>query len=311
MRLRTTVRGAAALAGLTVLAAALVPATANAQTAATVCGLGLSTVTPGGDHKQLGVSATKPPSAGTPSVGPKDLYPDGKARLASSVGYEPVVPAGEQVGSYLVLGSDMYSSGYTTDGTGTAVVPGSVSLTKVGGGWGVDYVYFEQSHYTEGFSYSRYNTYALRDTGEFIRWTVDSTGWHNRQATTALPRGIETMALISQTRTYDTFLANTAAGGLYTVRVPTTSPLTPVVKVVRSSTWQGFETLIAEKCGSQSTLLLGVDKDTNTGYLYAIGHANGTATVIQGLGKVGGTFADAFYSRRFLDTPEAGNLFGE
>ncbi|GAA3095562.1 hypothetical protein GCM10010530_20640 [Kribbella aluminosa] len=33
------------------------------------------------------------------------------------------------------------------------------------------------------------------------------------------------------------------------------------------------------------THLLGTDEDTKAGYLYAVGHANGTATVINLLGK--------------------------
>jgi hypothetical protein len=44
-------------------------------------------------------------------------------------------------------------------------------------------------------------------------------------------------------------------------------------------------------------LLLGIDKDTRTGYLYAVSHANGTATVIKGLGKVPTTFTDKTYFR--------------
>jgi hypothetical protein len=84
-----------------------------------------------------------------------------------------------------------------------------------------------------------------------------------------------------------------------------------VVTKVRTSTWQVFETLIAEKCGVQSTLLLGIDKDTKTGYLYAVSHAKGAATVIQGLGKVPATFAESSYFRAFLDTPAAGHLNGE
>jgi hypothetical protein len=100
------------------------------------------------------------------------------------------------------------------------------------------------------------------------------------------------MALISKTRTYDTFLVNTRGGALYTVRIPTTSPMKPVVKVVRTATWQAFETLLAVKCGLSGTLLLGIDKDTKAGYLYAVGHANGLSTVIKGLGKVQGTFPD-------------------
>jgi hypothetical protein len=82
-----------------------------------------------------------------------------------------------------------------------------------------------------------------------------------------------------------------------------------VVKKVRSATWQGFEFLVAEKCGSQSTLLAAIDKDSGSAYLYAVGHANGTATVIKGLGKVPGNFTDPVY---YLHTAE-GNapLFGE
>jgi hypothetical protein len=51
------------------------------------------------------------------------------------------------------------------------------------------------------------------------------------------------------------------------------------------------------KCGQYGTLLLGIDKDTKTGYKYAVGQANGTATVIQSLGKVQGTFGDPVYYR--------------
>ncbi|MFG1812385.1 hypothetical protein ACGFIF_01350 [Kribbella sp. NPDC049174] len=98
-------------------------------------------------------------------------------------------------------------------------------------------------------------------------------------------------------RTYETFLMNTRGGALYTVRIPTTSPMKPIVKVVRSSTWQGFESLTAQKCGQYGVLLLGIGKDTGAGYLYAFGHANGTGAVIKGLGRVPSTFDDPVYFR--------------
>ena len=84
----------------------------------------------------------------------------------------------------------------------------------------------------------------------------------------------------------------TKGGALYTAHIPLKSPMRPVVKQVRSSTWQVFETLTSERCGAHGTLLLGIDKKTRSGYPYAVGHANGSATVIRGLGKVGGTFGD-------------------
>lgn len=309
-RKRNAVWSTTGLVSGALLAASLVAAPAHATgtaTAATTCGLRLGAVTAGGDHSIQRITATTPPTVDSAVVGPKDLYLDGTARLASSVGYEPVVPAGEQRQGLVAIGPRMYYSGYTTDGSGTETVPGSVTQTLVGGGWSQYHRFFERSTYSlSGFS--RTNTYTV--ASEVIaRWTVTKGGWRYY---TTYPgfTAVKTMALISQTRSYDTFLANTYGGALYTVRIPTGSG-SPVVKKVRTSTWQGFETLIAEKCGSQSTLLLGIDKDTETGYLYAVSHATGATTVIKGLGKVPATFAESSYFRVFLDTPEAGHLYGE
>ncbi|MFI5695447.1 hypothetical protein ACIA58_26575 [Kribbella sp. NPDC051586] len=55
-----------------------------------------------------------------------------------------------------------------------------------------------------------------------------------------------------------------------------------------------FETLVAAPCG-QGTTVLAIDKDTGAGYLYSVGHANGLATVIKGLGKAPGSFTDPVY----------------
>ena len=120
---------------------------------------------------------------------------------------------------------------------------------------------------------------------------------------------VKAMTLLSRTSTYDTLLMTTRGGALYTVHIPLTSPMRPVLKVVRASTWQGFETLIANRCGQYGTLLLGIDKDTGAGYLYAVGHANGTSTVIRSLGKTPGTFTDPvnFHWSNYNDLP----LYGE
>jgi hypothetical protein len=104
------------------------------------------------------------------------------------------------------------------------------------------------------------------------------------------------MTLISQTATYDTFLMTLTSGKLYTAHLPLAGGqvIPGVVKEVRSSTWQGFESLVAAPCG-EGTLLLAIDKDSGSGYLYHVGHANGTATTIQSLGKASGTFTDPTY----------------
>ncbi len=184
------------------------------------------------------------------------------------------------------------------DGYRTGAVPSdAVEFTRIGGGWD-KFTYFETSHYDEGAhpgSVAHTHYYGLRNDGTLFRWRQDN-GW---RADGSYPgfAAVRTMTLISQTRTYDTFLANTRSGALYTIRIPISSPMKPIVKPVRTRTWQGFESLVAERCGQYGVLLLGIDKDSKSAYLYAVGHANGTATVINSLGKVPSTLDDPVYFR--------------
>jgi hypothetical protein len=265
-------------------------------------------VTAGGDHKVQEIKGTTPPISVTPKVMAKDLYADGAVRLASSVGWEPIPNKGTLQAGLVGIGDRLYDSSYMLDMSGDALV-GPPVLRLIGGGWS-QHRYVEQSKYYNGLISGRQNAHALAgDT--LTRWTVTpKSGWQNRKAYTGFA-SVKTMALISQTATYDTFLANTYGGALYTIRVYTTGTAAPVVKKVRASTWQSFDAFVAVKCGTQSTLLLAIDKDTKTGRVYAVGHANGTATLIQGLGPVATTFPDPHYFRFFTDTPESGNLFGE
>jgi hypothetical protein len=83
--------------------------------------------------------------------------------------------------------------------------------------------------------------------------------------------------------------------------------MTPVVKQVRSGTWGAFDYLVAQRCGQVSTLLIGVDKDAGTAYLYAMSHANGSSTVIQSLGKLPGTYTDPIYFLRTHGTDLRGD----
>ena len=273
---------------------------------ATVCGLRLGSVTASGDHRLQQISASSPPTVTRTIDGPKNLFPDDQWRLAGSVGWEPAVAAGEHRYGLVTIGHTLYSFGYQTSGDLLEVQPGTFGQTAVGGGWTPAMSYFDQSAYYYGTSV-RTNVYALW-SGWIWRW---GAGWRGVKIFKGF-EAVKAMALISQTRTYDTFLATTKGGALYTIRTPTSGTAVPVVKPVRTRTWQGFETLIAERCGRQSTLLLGIDKDTGSGYLYAVSHANGTATIIQSLGKVPANFTDPAYFRFWLNTLDSsGALFGE
>jgi hypothetical protein len=291
--------GAAALAmgvlPATAATAGTTGATAAASTtsAAAACLLSLGSVTSGGDHARQNISSTAPPTTSGRAITTAGVYPDGQPRLSSYFIAEPDI-AGLDISGNVVIGDSMYSQYYQTDGTGDTDPSVPPSLQRIGGGWST-FTAFESSKYADS-SFSRTAEYGLRSDGRLFRWTPTASGWRSTGSYAGFA-SVKSMALISKTRTYDTFLANLKGGALYTIHIPTTSPLKPVVKRVRSSTWSGFESLVAQKCGAYGTLLLGIDKDTHLGYLYAVGHANGTATVIKSVGKASGTFDDPVYFR--------------
>jgi hypothetical protein len=121
---------------------------------------------------------------------------------------------------------------------------------------------------------------------------------------------VKTMTVIAETATYDTLLVNTFSGGLYTVRVPVTAPMKPVVKKVRSSGWQRFQSLVAQRCGATSTLLAAIDFNSNTASMFAVSRATGESTIMKGLGDAP---VDVEHSTvQFLLTGSAGpQLVGE
>ncbi|WP_238155655.1 hypothetical protein [Kribbella soli] len=311
VRLTTAFTAAATAILLTGAGTGVATARTTAGTAASAaCRLAPGSVTAGGDHTRTIVTATSPPTVQQTPVY-TDIYPDGQVRLSGSLENDPdVTGTGGRFSGYVVMGSTMYGSGYLLKEDGSVDRP-TVGLSRVGGGWG-DATFFDSTTYWKYPDPPMFTTkYSLRSNGTITRWD-DRSGsvWGNKQTATGFA-AVKTMALISQTTTYDTFLANTRGGALYTIRIPRTSPMKPIVKLVRASTWQGFEALVIEKCGIYGTVLLGIDKDTGAGYLYAVGHANGTATVIKGLGKVPAKFADPVYFRHVLRPGDNQMLFGE
>jgi hypothetical protein len=299
---------ALAVAGLASVVVGLTssPAMAGESSATAACRTTLGSVAPTGQHAHDAITATNPPTH-TSGVAKPVVYPAGAARLSSTFSTEPFVPESYGNDGYVVLGDALYYSNYTVNGTGELDPTYPVVLRRIGGGWS-DYTALEVSRFDDGKSF-RTHAYGLRNDGVLTRWTVTSKGWTAPTTYSGLG-GVKSMTLISKTRTYDTFLANTRAGVLETIHIPTTAPLKPVIKTVRSSTWQGFEALVGTPCGQYGTLLTGIDKDTGKAYLYAVGHATGTTTVIQGLGAVPGTFTAPFYFRS-APAPFVDPVFGE
>lgn len=230
-----------------------------------------------GDQVGNNVEASTPPSMRSTGI-TDGVFQPGQVRLSTTAIFEPNI-AGTDVSSWVVQGDSLYSSFYATNDLSTK------TLKRIGGGW-TPFTALEIAQYDEGPSGSAPHSFAygLRNDGTLFRWNVAGGTWRAAGSASGFA-SVKSMALISKTRTYDMFLANTRGGALYTIRIPVASPMQPVVKPVRSSTWQGFEKLIAGKCGQYGTLLLGIDQDGKAGYLYAVGHANGTSTVINALGK--------------------------
>jgi hypothetical protein len=280
LRRASTAATAAVLLGAL---ATIAPGTAAAAAPAAACKMQLQPVTSGGDAPNTTITAGTPPTAKT--VAGPHLFSPGALRISSTWRWD----AGSNDG-YVVLGPRLYQVSWGYD-----EMTGELYnyQNPVGGGWD-KFTMFEQATY--GSPATRIARYGLRNDGVLFRWT----SWKNVRQYAGFS-AVKAMTLISETKTYDTFLATTRGGALYTIHIPADTRLAPTVKKVRTSTWQGFETLVAERCGTQSTLLTAIDKDTGSAYLYAVGHANGTSTVIQGLGKVPGTFKDPVTSLWRLD----------
>ncbi|GAB2643109.1 hypothetical protein [Kribbella swartbergensis] len=306
-------RTLAATAGLALTAVLTTPATAapTAPTApnASACWVEAGASTAGRDYVNRIVRSTSPVTVEPDWNIARQPYGDLIVRLNSDMVWARDTAIETLTGS-VVFGAALYDSTIWVDrvsGTGTIK---DQRLTRIGGGWD-RFRTLTRSNATAGDrGFDR--SYALRDDGVLFRWFVQPVnGTLVWKAAGSYPgfSAVKAVALLSRTSTYDTLLVTTRGGALYTVRIPLSSPMKPIVKQVRSGTWQGFETLIASRCGQYGSLLLGIDKDTRSGYLYAVGHANGTATVIRSLGKVPATFGDPVNFRwsSYYDAP----LFGE
>ncbi|MFI5710321.1 hypothetical protein [Kribbella sp. NPDC051620] len=288
---RKLFRTGLALAGVAALTTAALAAPAqaaktSATSAAAACRLSAGSVTAAGAQTTSTVGGLPPVK--TPSNIAHGVYQPGKVRVSSYFISEPNI-AGLDIFGYVLQGDGLYSHSYSQDGTGEIDTSTPNSLTRIGGGW-TNFKALETSVYIAGNA-QRHTAYGLRSDGTLFRWNTSGGSWRSTGSTAGFP-SVKSMALIGKTATYDTFLANLSGGALYTIKIPATTPMKPIVTKVRPSGWGGFEKLIANKCGASGTLLLGIDQTTKSGYTYAVSHANGTATVIQNLGKVNGTFPD-------------------
>jgi len=313
-------RVALAMAGVGLLAAAAVPATAGAatpkpdtfraagkaagkvpttkaQAAATACGVGVGSVNATGTAGGYDITAGRPPT-----VLPLETFKLFNVR-ASTTWYFTDDPDAPYYSSLILQGSNLYGSAVVYNDV--AGPQPDLSTVKLGTGWG-SFRAIASSNYVQGTKPHSF-LYGLHSNGSLYRYTVSDKV---RAAGSAPGFGsVKAMTLIAETATYDTLLISLTGGSLYTARIPVANPMKPIVKKVRGTGFSAYESLIAQRCGAASTLLSAFDNDTKTVTVYAVSRANGEATVINNYGSAPATFGG---TANFLLTGDSGpQLVGE
>ncbi|MEV8374783.1 hypothetical protein AB0P21_18750 [Kribbella sp. NPDC056861] len=294
--------GAAALA--VTLGATAVPAQAGTTAA---CTLDLGSVTTAGAQTTRTITAGAPISVSAVQSVP-GVFPAGSVKHISTFRDVPAPQAARARSGLVVMGDALYETTYNLKDNGQVDPAKPVVNRRVGGGWS-NFRWIERSVEQKVSGPTRTTLFAQDTAGTFERWNLESNGgWRDTGGVGGLST-VKSMTLIGRDDFYESFLTNTRAGALSVVLVPVgTYPMETYGRTVRSSTWQVFEQLIATPCGPDGSLVLGIDRDTNSAYLYQFGHVGSTETVIKSLGKVPGTFNDPHY---FRWAPEIDNLTGE
>jgi hypothetical protein len=188
----------------------------------------------------------------------------------------------------LLQGGNLYR--HTTYLPADETRPPIPTFKKVGSGWS-SFKAIATSNYSIAQPRHAY-LYGLNTNNSLYRYAIVGAGFKNLGPIPGF-RGFKAMTVIAETPTYDTLLMTTTAGALWTAHIPIAAGAKPVMKLIRSSGFAAYESLVAQGCGTRGgTLLVAVDHDTKTGYQYALSHANGTATAVTSYGRIPGAVFD-------------------
>ncbi|HEY3558432.1 hypothetical protein [Kribbella sp. NPDC051137] len=208
---------------------------------------------------------------------------------ADTTWYGAVNNAGTQIYYYglLLQGGSLYRHVTYARDSGDSV-SWAPTFKKVGTGW-TSFKAIATSNYSVAAPRHAY-LYGLNTNGSLYRYQIVGTGFRALGPLAGF-RGFKTLTVISETATYDTLLMTTNAGALWTAHIPVAAGAKPVMKLIRSSGWGAYESLVVQGCGTRGgSLVVGVDHDTQSGYQFAMSKANGTATAITSYGKIPAVF---------------------
>jgi hypothetical protein len=272
-------RLAFSLIGLSLVAATLTVEPAGAAIGAKppICGSYVGWANANGTAGTAFVEPYKPPRA--------TVYPTFKFPAARSSASWYQVHKNNETRDYFyglyLLGSNLYRHTTYWDG-----LRGQPTTTRLGSGWAsFKSIATAQVPYFEGVHTF---LYGLNSNGRLYRYRQSGAGLTAFSAYGSFAgfKSFKSMTVASQEDSYDTLLMTTKAGALYTIHIPTTAQAKPVVKLIRSTGWAAYESLILQSCGVHfGSLVVGVDHDTDSGFQYAFSKLNGAATAITSYGK--------------------------
>ncbi|GAA0932931.1 hypothetical protein GCM10009554_17730 [Kribbella koreensis] len=248
-------------------------AAAGKAQAAGPCDVQVGAVDSTGQASANKIYATKPLSAG----GPMDFkfFP---IRASATWYYTGVNTPKSYYSAYVLQGSNLYLARANYE-FGDATAP---TAKRVGTGWaGFSTIATSNVLGSKGHKF----LYGLHANGSLYRYNV-TTGAVKSYGSAPGYAGFKAITVISETAGYDTLLASTKAGALWTIHIPVTAPFKATLKLVRSTGFKAYDYLVAQRCGSSSTMLAGLSKTSQVATAYAVSHANGTKTVINPLGTI-------------------------
>jgi hypothetical protein len=276
--------------------------TPQTKAVAAACRMEVGGITAAGINSGYGITATKPLT-----ISDFTTFKLFGART-SSTWYAWLTPKKiTYYAGFVLQGANLYAGAETyTKGIEN---PPTTSSKLLGGGWGGFTALTSSNYYVSGTTRPHLFLYGLHTNGSLYRYSVNGpTGPVSSYGSAAGYGSFKTITVISETLGYDTLLATTKAGALWTIHVPVTAPLKGTLKAVRTTGFKQYDKLVASRCGS-STLLTGFDNTAKTLTVYAMSKANGSKTIVNTIGSAPATHNTLVH---FLYTGSASpSLIGE
>jgi hypothetical protein len=256
--------------------------TPQTKAASAACQVAAGAITAAGVNSSYVVTATRP--VGVAPLTPFKLF----GARTSSTWYAWLTSKNvTYYAGFVLQGSNLYAGAETY--SRPEGQPPVTSSKKLGAGWGGFTALTSSNYYVKGTTRPHLFLYGLHSNGSLYRYSVNGpTGPISSYGSAAGYGSFKSITVISETLGYDTLLATTKAGALWTIHLPVTAPLKGTLKAVRTTGFKQYDKIVASRCGS-STLLTGFDNTAKSLTVYAMSKANGSKTVVNTIGSAPAT----------------------